>query len=846
LSDKTKTQNCLEKRFSLPGKKILLTLSALSLFILLLSSQALAQNAQPSVGEPTTSPVIHARGDNAYPPFEFINAKGEPDGYNVDIIKAVAEVQGLNVEIQLGPWNEVRSELEDGKIDMLIGMSYSPARARKVDFCDPHFIHHHTIFIRKNTTNIQSIADLKDKYVIVQKGDIMEDWVKENKITPFVIQQTNQPDALRLLASGKYDAVLSNKLQGLYYINKYKLTNLEPVGDPIYQTEYGFAVAKGNIKLRTKLNEGLAIIKSTGKAKEIYQKWFGLLVTPETAVRDFIRYVLITFLILLCILLAISIWNRILRTKVSERTQALQEELSERKKAEIALQESEERYRTLFESANDAFIILNSDTRAIIALNRKAEKLLGGDTASLKDKPITDFFPEGSREKYDLMFRELAEGKAVIETSEEMDIVNTTGEYVDVEANANILELKGTPVICVILRDIRERKTLQAQLFQSQKMEIVGTLAGGIAHDFNNILTTILGCSELIKQQPHSSESINKYAEDIYLSGKKGAELIRQLLLFSRKATPHFQLSDFHYILNETIQLLKRNLSGSTEYPITITYLLEAESCLISGDPIQLEQVIMNLALNARDAMPEGGELIFKTQNQTVTPAEAREHQVREGEYLVFTVTDTGTGMNEETKKKLFTPFFTTKPVGKGTGLGMAVVYGVVTSHKGFIKIESFIGKGTSISIYFPMPEINATPSENGSTVEPASHLNELILLVDSNPGHLRAGKEILEHYGYAVLAASHDDDILAMAENYKHKLALVVLELFTPYAAVRNLKNELLTRYPNLHILYSADSNLIPTLEKLNPGELIIAKPFSLDEFPAQARKAMNNNHSK
>lgn len=815
------------------------------LFLLLIFFPTLGES-QPTlpIAEDTSHiPVIHAGGDVAYPPFEFINTDGEPDGYNVDIMKAVAAVQGLNVEIKLGPWNEVRTALEKGELDMLIGMSYSSERAKKVDFTEPHFIHHHAIFIRKNTRGIQSVQDLKDKYIIVQKGDIMDDWVKENNISSFVIEQTNQPDALRLLASGQYDAVLANKLQGLYYINRYKLTNLESVGDPIYQTEYGFAVKKGNLHLKEQLNEGLAIIKSTGRARQIYQKWFGLLVTPEKAIRDFIQSALIIFLILLCILLAFSIWNRSLRNKVSERTRELLDELTERKKAEEALRESEERYRTLIESANDAIMILQAESRSLLVLNRKAVKLLGGDDSPLEGRPLKDFFPEEYKEQYDQIFQELIQSKASFGNSEEMLILNNQGEQIEVEVNANIIELKGAKVIWVILRDIRERKSLQAQIMQSQKMEIVGTLAGGIAHDFNNILTTIMGNSELIKVQSNVSDTTKEYADEIYQSGKRGAELIRQLLLFARKTAPQFQLCDFHFILDDTLRLIKRNLQGNSECPLDITYQLEAESYHLSGDPIQLEQVIMNLALNARDAMPQGGQLTFQTQNRQVSPIRAMAHQVKPGNYLVFSVKDTGVGMDEHTKKNIFNPFFTTKPVGKGTGLGMAVVYGVTTSHKGFIQIESEPGKGTRINIYFPLPEKNGKENPESSSEKHAYYGNETILLADSHPEELKAGKDILEQYGYTVLTATQEDEILNLAEEYRNRLALVILELLLPETQTNNLKKELLIRYPNIRVLYSSSSHLIQDSPQPGTRDIFLHKPFNAIELTQEVRKALDTS---
>jgi len=289
--------------------------------------------------------IIKVRSDHNYPPYEFLD-NGKPSGFNIDLIKAVAEVMELNLDIELGPWNEVREELEEGKIDIVAGMYFSDERNMVFDFSVPHTMVSSGLFVRENS-EISSFEEIKDKEIIVQEGDIMHDFLKREGITEHIIPVADVPDAIRLLASGRHDCLLlSSEIQGLYFIDRLKLTNIKLIRTDLPSRKYCFAVSEGNKELLHKLDEGLNILKSTGKYREIYDKWFGIY-EQKNLWEDFRYYILFVLITLFFLLLSI-LWSRSLKSQVIKKTE------------ELAL--SEERLKLALEASNEGLVDWNVKT----------------------------------------------------------------------------------------------------------------------------------------------------------------------------------------------------------------------------------------------------------------------------------------------------------------------------------------------------------------------------------------------------------------------------------------------------------------------------------------------------
>ncbi len=313
----------------------------------------LAVDVASAVLDTSSHPAILVRADNRYPPYEFLDSNGNPTGFNIDLFMAVAETMGINATIRPGPWNEVRSDLENGTIDMLTGMYYSPERTHWVQFSTPHIVVSHALFVRKGS-DIRNPEDIWNRSIIVQEGDIMHDYALAHTGADHIIPVENQADALILLSSGQYDCALLGKLQAIYHAEKLKIDNLEIIGPPIEPRNYCFAVSLHNVALLSQLNEGLAIVKQSGTYDTIYQKWFG--VYEEKQAFAILYPILLWILIPFCgIILLIILWNWSLKRQVTRKTVDLQNELAHRREVETALRESVSQTKIAHEELHAAY-----------------------------------------------------------------------------------------------------------------------------------------------------------------------------------------------------------------------------------------------------------------------------------------------------------------------------------------------------------------------------------------------------------------------------------------------------------------------------------------------------------
>jgi PAS domain S-box-containing protein len=391
-------------------------------------------------------------------------------------------------------------------------------------------------------------------------------------------------------------------------------------------------------------------------------------------------------------------------------------------------------------------------------------------------------------------------------------------------------------------RDVTQEVELEAQLFQAQKMEAVGTLAGGIAHDFNNLLQVVQGYSEVLMRGLSQSGSRYRALQKIHHSSKRGAELTRQLLTFSRKVESQKLPLD----LNQAVEQVKRLLERTIPKMIDIELHLEKEPWIVNADPVQMEQALMNLAVNAKDAMPEGGRLVFETENVTLDEAYCRTHLgVRPGKYMLLSISDSGHGMDKETLEHVFEPFYTTKEVGKGTGLGLSMVYGIVQNHGGYITCYSSQGVGTTFKIYLPLIEGEGEDREVEEMVVAAVGGSETILLVDDEELIRELGVELLGDEGYTVLTASGGESALEIYQQEKEKIDLIILDLILPGIGGGKCLEELLSMNPRAKVIiasgYSANGPMKETIEAGAKG--YISKPFDVGHMLKVVREVLDQD---
>ncbi len=408
------------------------------------------------------------------------------------------------------------------------------------------------------------------------------------------------------------------------------------------------------------------------------------------------------------------------------------------------------------------------------------------------------------------------------------------------ESDIKVLQTLGQIVAAEIerLEEEREKEQMREQLFQSQKMEAIGTLAGGIAHDFNNMLQGILGYASLIKLKLAETDPMYKPVDVIEKTALRAAELTQQLLGYARKGKYVVQPLNLNDLVSEVIKIITRTFDRAIEIR---TVLSEGLWC-IQGDRNQIENVIMNLCLNARDAMPSGGRLLIETYNKEVLEGEMPYSWARPGKYAVIKVTDTGTGMNEEVKKHIFEPFFTTKEVGKGTGMGLAMVYGVVKNHDGFITVDSEVGKGSTFTVYLPAQEdIEVHKETEGEKIAVSGR--GTILIVDDEETVRNLLRDALSGLGYSIIEASNGKEAIEVFESKRDRIDLVILDLIMPLMGGEETLRRLKEITPDVKVLivtgYGVDKTLQETLKEIGVTGFI-HKPFNVADISESVRSAL------
>ncbi|MFQ5991134.1 MAG: ATP-binding protein [Nitrospiraceae bacterium] len=396
-----------------------------------------------------------------------------------------------------------------------------------------------------------------------------------------------------------------------------------------------------------------------------------------------------------------------------------------------------------------------------------------------------------------------------------------------------------------LIDHITERKQLEEQLRHLQKMEAVGRLAGGIAHDFNNVLTVIMGYSDRLLRRLKRDDPQRGSIEEIQLAGERATALTQQLLAFSRRQVLEPKVLDLNDIVASTEKMLQRMI-GEDIHLVTV---LRSDLRRVEVDPSKLEQVIMNLAVNARDAMPHGGKLIIETAAVDLHQAFTKDRvTVNPGQYVMLAVSDTGHGMDEATQSRIFEPFFTTKEAGRGTGLGLSTVYGIIKQSGGYVFVYSEPGRGATFKIYLPTVDKQVNSSTGGSITPELCHGTETILLVEDEPKVRALVRDSLSQYGYTVLEALHGIDALVIGARHMGPIHLLLTDVVMPQMSGREVADQLLSLRPDLKVLYMSGytEHAIVHHGVLEPGITLIQKPFTSEELLRKVREVLDTEKRK
>ncbi|MGD0515682.1 MAG: PAS domain S-box protein [Terriglobales bacterium] len=519
-----------------------------------------------------------------------------------------------------------------------------------------------------------------------------------------------------------------------------------------------------------------------------------------------------------------------------------------RKRTKAALEASEIRYRRLFEAAQDGILILDFATGQIVDVNPFLTNLLGYSHAELVGKDVWEIGPVKDISHSRLSFADL-QAKGIIRY-DDLPLETKDGRRIAVEFVSNVYTVGGARVIQCNIRDITRRKHAEEalrrseeQLQQASKLEAVGRLAGGVAHDFNNLLGVILGYSELLLEDLRTNGPRRRYVEAITTASKRAVSLTKQLLTFSRKQVSSPLVFDLNSIVRETGRMLPRIIGEHIEIGI----VLSEEQATVLADPTQVQQVLMNLAANARDAMPEGGKLTIEVANWEMKQGGGEPADVVPGHYVTLTVSDTGAGMSPEIQSRAFDPFFTTKDIGKGTGLGLSTVYGIVKDSGGRILLNSERGEGTTVRIYLPRAKEEIIERASASRVPDESLRGlETIFLVEDQSELRHLIHKFLQGLGYKVLVAGLPGEAIQIAQQFKEKVDLLLTDVVMPGMNGRALARQLRPLYPNMQVLYVSG---FPeqTLEQdvLVTNDAFLGKPFLLRELAVKIRELFHEPKS-
>jgi two-component system, cell cycle sensor histidine kinase and response regulator CckA len=513
---------------------------------------------------------------------------------------------------------------------------------------------------------------------------------------------------------------------------------------------------------------------------------------------------------------------------------ALRQDICRRERAEEAHRQIEERFVKAFRSNPEGIVISTRDGGRILEVNDAYVRMMGYERSELVGNTVKELniWAPGEREQ---VMAKLQESGAIRDYDTKFR--SKSGKIKEGRISIEQIQDQAEPCLLVSIRDVTESRLMERQLRAAQKMEAIGRLAGGVAHDFNNVLMIISGSAQMIQASKQNDQNA-RYLSQINSATEKATSLTRQLLAFSRQQVLHPTILDLNLIVTDLWKILPRLLGEDVETVLHLASNLGS----VSADRGQIEQVIMNLAVNARDAMPQGGKLVLETANVELDNTSAIRHgtEIPPGHYVVLAVTDTGVGMDAETQARLFEPFFTTKELGKGTGLGLATVYGIVKQSVGYVWVYSEVGKGTAFKVYLPRVPAKAA-EQRPPRSQPVAGGTETILLVEDEVALRELASEYLGSKGYKVLEAGDRKAAVKVCKDFEGPIHVMLTDVVMPGGGGPDLAKVVLETRPDLRVIYMSGYTDRVVSEKLGEGATFLQKPFSLEHLAGKIRSLLN-----
>ncbi len=791
---------------------------------------ALAQNpTRVRVGIYENSPKI------------FTDSEGNACGFWPDIIGYIARDEGWEIEYVHGTWPQCQRRLEENEIDIMPDEAFSEERSKILAFSNEAVhLSWSAVYVRKGS-DIECVLDLEGKNIAVLKGSInvegpggIKDLLKNFDVACGFTEMDTYTQVFELVNADKADAGVVSKDFAYAHEEEFGLVSTPIIFQP---ARLHFAFPKGAVAtpyLIETIDRHIVQLKKD-KQSAYYQsldKWFLARPAEKAVFPGWVTPALAGIGGLAFLFLAGYV---IVRSQVRSRTRELRQEVAERKQAEAALRESESKYRTLVENLPQK-VFLKDKQSVYVSCNDNYARDLGIAPSEIAGKADHDFHRRELAEKYRADDARLMEAGQP-EELEEPYMVNGKQRWVRT-IKTPVRDDKGEITgILGIFWDITEQKQLEEQFRQVQKLEAIGRLAGGIAHDFNNLLTGIRGFAEFAHGDAEPGSQAHQDLTEVLALADRAANLTRQLLAFSRRQTIEPVVLNMNALIGDQTKMLARLLGEDVD----IRFGPAPDLGNVRADPGQIEQVIMNLAVNARDAMPNGGRLTIETANCDLGEDYVQKHvAVTPGPYVMLAISDTGCGMDEETQERLFDPFFTTKEMGKGTGLGLSTVYGIVKQHGGNIWVYSEPGRGSSFKVY--LPRVAAEAQERRPASKFITGGSETILLVEDNQAVRDIGRRHLEALGYTVLSAASAREAEQVAQGHKGQIDLLLTDVVMPDRNGRELYESMVASQAGLKVLYMSGytDNSIVHRGLLEEGIPFLHKPFERESLAAKVRQAL------